>query len=112
MDIVLNGILFVCLAPFPFALVVLMNRRDRLKAYELYSDEAKHEIDLDKFIALLAGVVCWMVVLIVFLGLNLGWLFVVNLLFVLVADLTLFYRLRYQRQILAKCIVSYGKKGR
>lgn len=112
MDIVLNVILFACLVPLGFAIVVLMNRRDRLKAYGVQSDEAKREIDLDKFIALLAGVVCWTVVLIVFLGLELGWFFVLELLFVLVADLALFHRLRYQRQVLAECIISYGKKGR
>jgi len=101
----MNYILFALLTVLGCTIFVLMNRRDELKGYEAESDEAITEVELDKFVALIAGVVAATVAMIAVLEIEVVWWFaVLEAAAIVVAWMVLANRLRHQREVLATCI--------
>lgn len=100
----MNVILFVLSVALFVAIYVMMNRRERLKAYENESREANHEVMYDLVIAYIVGLVAIFVATDALFGTSVGWFIAAEFLIVLAAGLVIINRLRRQRAVLATCI--------
>jgi len=100
----MNIILLALSAMLGIAIVVLMNRRELLKAYEAESRAADHEMMYDKVVAFVVGVAAAFVVIDALFGMGVGWLIAAEFLIILVAGFVMVHRLRRQRAVLATCI--------
>jgi len=108
MNIVLNLILFILVLVLAIEVVSLMNRRERLKRCKTVSEKVAEEVNLDKYVSLMAAFVGGIVVLIPFLEIDVGWFFVLELLCLLGVGYAVYYRLRRQWEVLDECI---GKRN-